>query len=66
MVMNREKYESEKINLPEDFTEMVIDVGCHGYFGMYGMQAGDGIPRITNEMQIQLTAEAITALYEKE
>lgn len=66
MVMNREKYESEKINLPEDFTEMVIDGGCHGYFGMYGMQDGDGIPRITNEMQILLTAEAIIALYEKE
>ena len=63
MVMNREKYESEKINLPEDFTEIVIDGGCHGYFGMYGMQDGDGTPSITNEMQIQLTADAIAAMY---
>lgn len=63
MVMNHEKYEAEKINLPEGFTEMVIDGGCHGYFGMYGMQDGDGIPRITNEMQILLTAEAIAAFF---
>ena len=63
MVMNREKYESEKINLPKDFTEIAIDGGCHGYFGMYGMQDGDGTPSITNEMQIQFTADAIAAMY---
>lgn len=59
MVINRVKYDECKSNLPEGFTEIVIDGGCHAYFGMYGAQEGDGIPRITNEEQILLTAEAV-------
>lgn len=58
-VLNYEKYEENKSNLSDDFTEVVIDGGCHAYFGMYGYQDGDGIPLITNEEQIQRTAEAI-------
>ncbi|MBR6614892.1 MAG: alpha/beta hydrolase, partial [Lachnospiraceae bacterium] len=59
MVLNREKYEANKVNLPNDFQEMVIDGGCHAYFGMYGAQEGDGRPEITNEEQIALTVDAI-------
>ena len=58
-IMNREKYQQSKDNLPEDLTEIVIDGGCHAYFGMYGPQDGDGTPAITNEEQILLTAQAI-------
>lgn len=61
-VLNREKYEQNKANLPDDFCEVVIDGGCHAYFGMYGPQDGDGTPTITNEEQITLTADAIAAL----
>lgn len=61
-VMNREKYEASKTNLPADFSEVIIDGGCHAYFGMYGAQDGDGMPSITNEEQINLTAEEIIAL----
>jgi len=60
-VMNREKYEESKTNLPSDFTEYVIDGGNHAYFGMYGVQDGDGTPKITNEEQIRLTVESIVA-----
>ena len=63
-VMNREKYEDNKSNLPSNFTEFVIDGGCHAYFGMYGAQAGDGTPKITNEEQIRLTVENIVAIME--
>ncbi len=59
MVMNRKKYEECKVNLPENFTEIVIEGGCHAYFGMYGAQNGDGTPGVTNEEQIEVTAEAI-------
>lgn len=59
LVMNREKYEANKTNLPEHFTEIILDGGCHAYFGMYGAQDGDGIPTITNEEQIRLTGDAI-------
>ena len=58
-VMNREKYEDNKSNLPSDFTEFIIDGGCHAYFGMYGAQDGDGMPAITNEEQIRITVENI-------
>ena len=58
-VMNREKYEKNKTNLPESFTEVIIEGGCHAYFGMYGLQDGDGTPTISNEDQIYMTVEHI-------
>ena len=58
-VMNRDKYHEYKSNLPGDFIEVVIEGGCHAYFGMYGAQEGDGEPAISNEQQIFLTAEQI-------
>ena len=58
-VLNREKYESNKANLPKDFTEIIISGGCHAYFGMYGKQKGDGNPKITATEQIIMTAHAI-------
>ena len=61
-VMNREKYDNSKTNLPADFTEVVLEGGCHASFGMYGAQDGDGIPSITNEEQIALTADAIVKM----
>ncbi|MBQ7956436.1 MAG: alpha/beta hydrolase [Clostridia bacterium] len=61
-VLNREKYEENRINLPDDFTEFVIDGGCHAYFGIYGEQAGDGKATITAPEQILITAEKINEL----
>jgi len=61
-VMNREKYDENKSNLPTNFTEIIIDGGCHAYFGMYGAQDGDGTPSITNEEQIQQTVEYIAQM----
>lgn len=58
-VMNREKYEKYKSNLGENLTEIVIEGGCHAYFGMYGAQKGDGNPTISVYEQINLTADHI-------
>lgn len=58
-VMNREKYDDNKPNLPGGFTEVVIEGGCHAYFGMYGSQDGDGTPTISNSEQIAITADHI-------
>ena len=58
-VMNRVKYDENKSNLPGDLIEVVIEGGCHAYFGMYGAQEGDGKPTLSNEEQIFLTAEHI-------
>ena len=62
LVLNRENYETNKENLPDDFKEVIIEGGCHAYFGMYGAQEGDGVPGITNEEQILRTVESIDEL----
>lgn len=59
-VLNAEKYQKYRTNLPEDFSEIVIKGGCHAGFGMYGSQDGDGIPTISANEQILITAEAIS------
>lgn len=63
-VINRENYEKNKVNLPADFTEIILDGGCHAYFGMYGAQEGDGTPALENEEQIRWTAEKIDKFIE--
>ena len=60
-VMNRESYEKNRSNLPEDTTEVILDGGCHAQFGSYGVQEGDGIPTISGEEQVRQTAKAIAA-----
>lgn len=58
-VLNVESYEKNRENLPEDFTEIIIDGGCHAGFGMYGTQDGDGVPSISNAEQIHIAAKEI-------
>ena len=67
LVMDRNKYEECRSNLPKGYTERVLEGGCHGYFGVYGAQAGDGTPSISNEDQIYLTSDIICEfIFEKE
>lgn len=58
-VLNLSKYRENRSNLPAHHIEKVIDGGCHAYFGMYGEQKGDGVPKITNEEQIKITVSTI-------
>ena len=58
-VMDRDQFEQNRKNLPEDSTEIVIEGGCHAYFGMYGRQRGDGTPTVSNEEQIRTAASEI-------
>ena len=60
-VLNREKYEADRTNLPQDTTETVMDGGCHAGFGSYGAQKGDRTPAISAEEQQQQTADALAA-----
>ncbi|MBR5301342.1 MAG: alpha/beta hydrolase [Clostridia bacterium] len=61
-VLNREKYDECMKHYPQDFEEIVIDGGCHAYFGDYGAQKGDGVPSISRAEQIAVTADAIAAM----
>ena len=58
-VMNREKYDRYKSNLPDALTEIVLEGGCHAGFGMYGAQKGDGVPTVSTEEQIDRSADLI-------
>jgi pimeloyl-ACP methyl ester carboxylesterase len=58
-VLNKDKYDECKANLPASFQEEIIKGVCHAFFGMYGKQEGDGKPTISNERQIQITADII-------
>ena len=60
LILNENKYTSNKQNLPINFNEEVIEGGCHSFFGMYGYQEGDGIPSITNQEQIIKTSKIIS------
>ena len=61
-VLSMEKYEENKSNLPDDFSEVVIDGGCHSYFGCYGAQDGDGSPTISQDDQVRETVDATLEL----
>jgi len=64
LILNKEKYDDNRSNLPETFTEVVIEGGCHSYFGMYGAQEGDGIPTISVEEQLRITVDEIVKMTE--
>jgi hypothetical protein len=59
LVLNKESYAENKQNLPNGFSELVIEGGNHAYFGTYGEQSGDGKAKITNREQIEITANKI-------
>lgn len=60
-VLNMEKYEKYRTNLPADFEEHILEGGNHAGFGFYGPQEGDGTATISSREQIAGTAERIGA-----
>lgn len=64
-VLNLEKYEEYKTNLPADAVEVIIDGGCHAGFGNYGPQKDDGVPVITYKEQIAQTSKEIAEVFLK-
>ncbi len=58
-VLNKSNYNKNKKNLPDDYTEYIIDGGNHGYFGSYGNQDNDGIATITQLTQWSITVTVI-------
>lgn len=58
-VLNMEKYEKYRTNLPADFEEHILEGGNHAGFGFYGPQEGDGTATISSREQIAGTAKLI-------
>ncbi len=65
-VLDMEKYEEYRKNLPEDLVETVIDGGNHAYFGNYGEQDGDGKAVITRNEQQATVCDVFLTLEGKE
>lgn len=62
-VLNMERYIQSRKFVP-DMQEYVIEGGCHALFGSYGPQDGDGVPSISPESQIHITADYIEEFIE--
>lgn len=62
-VLNREKYETEKKNLPSDVTEYVIEGGNHAGYGNYGKQKGDGEAEIPKKEQQQEVIDQVIVMW---
>lgn len=59
-VLNYEKFENNRVNLPVNAVEICIEGGNHAQFGNYGKQSGDKEAQIsTNEQQAQTVSEII-------
>ena len=62
-VLNREKYDTYRKNLPTNTREVVLEGGNHANFGAYGTQKGDGKARMPPAEQIARTAQEMAALF---
>lgn len=63
-VLNLEKYEKYRENLPAGTQEILIRGGNHAQFGSYGAQDGDGAAAITAKEQRQITAESLLGFFQ--
>lgn len=61
-IMNRDNYEKYTLNLPEDYSTLLINGGNHCQFGDYGFQKGDGMANISAGEQRSQTADEIEFL----
>ena len=58
-VLNLDKYEKNIVNLPNDFTEVIIEGGNHSGFANYGKQDGDNEALISSDTQQEQATEII-------
>ena len=63
-VLNMEKVEEGKSQMPADYTEICIEGGIHAQFGNYGEQKGDHTAEISRGEQQKQTVDAILDLME--
>lgn len=65
MVLNKESFEKNYVNLPERTQLVILDGGNHSQFGEYGFQKGDGKATISGDEQRLQTANAILEFLEE-
>lgn len=65
-VLNMEKYEEYRTNLPEEVIEEVIEGGNHANYAHYGAQEGDGEATITREEQQECVLDVFLSSFRYE
>ncbi len=65
-VLDMEKYEQYRGNLPETAEELVLSGGNHAGFGSYGAQEGDGSATISPGEQRGMTVDSMLAFFERQ
>lgn len=58
-VLNKNSFNRNLHNLPDDSVKYVLEGGNHAYFGNYGYQRGDGIATVTPDKQQDDAADKI-------
>ena len=61
-VLDWEKYEASRVNLPATAQEIAIPGGNHAQFGSYGAQEGDGEAPISARVQLNAAVDALLPL----
>ena len=61
-VLDWEKYEASRVNLPATAQEIAIPGGNHAQFGSYGAQEGDGEATISARVQLNAAVDALLPL----
>lgn len=58
-ILDKEKFQNRKSNLPSNTEFVTISGGNHSQFGWYGFQEGDGKATITRDKQLKLIVDHI-------
>lgn len=62
-ILNMDKYNKYRSNLPSNMKEYIIEGGIHSYFGDYGHQNKDGEATVTKEEQrLQIVQESVSLI----
>ena len=65
-VLDKKAYDKNKSNLPNNYTEYVIDGANHSQFGLYGLQKKDKEASISFDTQLFLTVNKIIDFVNKD
>ncbi|MBK0348813.1 dienelactone hydrolase family protein [Aerococcaceae bacterium zg-ZJ1578] len=62
-VLNQDNWTQALKRLPDSLVIEVIEGGNHAQFGHYGAQKGDGVATISADVQQQMTADKVNAIF---
>nr|MCR5462730.1 alpha/beta hydrolase [bacterium] len=65
-ILDKKAYDKNKNNLPNNYTEYVIDGANHSQFGLYGLQKKDKEASISFDTQLYITVNKMIDFVNKD